>query len=110
MQGDDWRKAKEGPNHSWVWRSILKTLPLLVCGACFLVGNGEDIRVWDDPWVPSMANFIPSPATPAAPLESLKVKDLLADVSGQWNRQKVINSFDLESAEAILRIKVPEVT
>lgn len=46
-------------SHSWVWRSILSTYLLLKRGSCFLVGNGADIGIWDNLWIPDLSTFKP---------------------------------------------------
>jgi hypothetical protein len=38
---------------SYVWRSILKGLEVLKEGMIWRVGNGTNIRIWNDPWFPS---------------------------------------------------------
>jgi hypothetical protein len=37
---------------SYAWRSILKGLELLKEGLIWCIGNGERVRIWDDPWLP----------------------------------------------------------
>lgn len=54
-------EAISNPSGSWVWKSILKVKPLLNLGSCFVVGNGQSISVWDDPWIPMLSGFKPSP-------------------------------------------------
>jgi hypothetical protein len=38
---------------SYVWRSILKGLQVFKEGMIWRVGDGRNIRIWDDPWFPS---------------------------------------------------------
>ena len=47
-------EAPESPSGSYAWRSILKGREVLVRGARWRVGDGESIKVWDDPWLPSL--------------------------------------------------------
>jgi hypothetical protein len=44
--------AKKKDGMSYTWRSILKGLELLKKGIIWRIGNGEDVRIWEDPWVP----------------------------------------------------------
>ena len=37
---------------SYTWRSILKGMQLLKKGIIWRVGNGENIIIWSDPWIP----------------------------------------------------------
>ena len=43
--------AKESPNCSFVWRSIVAALPILKVGCCWRVRNGLSIRVSGDKWI-----------------------------------------------------------
>lgn len=36
---------------SYVWRSILKGVDLVKDGLIYRVGNGENIKIWSDPWI-----------------------------------------------------------
>jgi hypothetical protein len=38
---------------SYVWRSILKGLEVVKQGVIWRVGDGANIRIWCDPWVPN---------------------------------------------------------
>ena len=41
------------PNSSYVWKSMVATLPILKSGCCWRVGNGVPIRVHKDKWIPN---------------------------------------------------------
>ena len=43
--------AKESPNCSFVWKSIVATFPILKSGCCSRVGNGHSIRILGDKWI-----------------------------------------------------------
>ena len=45
--------ATLSPNSSFVWRSLLAAMPILKSGCCWRVGNGEEIRVRNDKWIPN---------------------------------------------------------
>jgi hypothetical protein len=38
-------------NMSYTWRSILKGVEVIKKGLVWRVGNGEEIKIWDDPWL-----------------------------------------------------------
>lgn len=76
-------------NASHGWRGILAGRDILRKGLGWIVGNGEDINVWNSPWL--------STSTPRCPLgppnkDSLnfKVKDLLCSQTLQWNRVEIL--------------------
>ncbi|PRQ56718.1 putative RNA-directed DNA polymerase [Rosa chinensis] len=68
---------------SYTWRSILLGRKVLEKGMRFQVGDGESIRVWDDPWVPVPYSFRPySPVMEG--LEELRVADLIDPITKDW--------------------------
>ena len=48
--------AKDNPGGSFAWRSILRGRDVLKKGVCWRVGTGENIKLWADPWLPSLEN------------------------------------------------------
>ena len=46
-------EAKESPNCSFVWKSIMAALPTLKFGCCWRVGSGHSIWVLGDKWIPN---------------------------------------------------------
>ena len=66
------------------WRSILLGRDILKKGLGWSVGNGVDIRLWQDPWLSLSHPKCPfGPPTLAA--SSLLVRDLLDPVTNEWN-------------------------
>jgi hypothetical protein len=45
--------AKPSVGMSYVWRSILKGLEVLKEDIIWRVGDGTNVRIWEDPWVPA---------------------------------------------------------
>ncbi|KAL5563568.1 hypothetical protein UlMin_033315 [Ulmus minor] len=87
------------------WKSALGTKDLILTGACYLVGNGDQISVWNDPWIPTINGFKPSPAVQAN-LGVSSVKDLILR-PGIWNWAKLNELFDPHIVEAITAIRIP---
>ena len=50
---------------------------LLAHSACMLVGNGNTVRIWKDPWIPDLPNFISSPREGTNPKMALIVSQLV---------------------------------
>ena len=47
-------KAPDNSNGSYASYSILKGREVLWKGAWWRMGNGETIKIWDYPWLPSL--------------------------------------------------------
>lgn len=73
-------------------------------GRCFVVGNGLDISVWSDPWVPNISGFKPAPLLPDQARLDFKVSDFIDPSTGQWDRPLIWPTFSHQHADAILKI------
>ncbi|WZZ38588.1 hypothetical protein YC2023_034847 [Brassica napus] len=90
-------------NASHGWRSIMAGRELLRKGLGWSVGDGEQIRIWDDPWLSSKTPVQPmGPANPES--ASLKVKDLLCPLTNKWEIEKIRRLLP-QYEDTILRIK-----
>lgn len=70
-----------------------------------MVGDGSEIYVWADPWLPSIPGFKHTPLRFAGLVgKDYKVKDLIDSHFGQWNRPLIQASFSPSDAETILKI------
>lgn len=78
MEGD----TKQNVSH-W-WRSIIAGKEVLKKGLGWLVGNGDSINIWSDPWLSTSKISTPVGPTTAENLH-LKVSDLLNPNSNEWN-------------------------
>ncbi|KAF7814503.1 reverse transcriptase [Senna tora] len=87
-----------------VWGSILEGRDLLLAGVCWRVGNGADISVWCDPWIPGRPSFKPLPV----PIEGVpldwSVRDLIHN--GRWRDDLLATFFAEEDRRVILKIPV----
>lgn len=66
------------------------------------VGNGESIRVWQDPWLSTDAPTLPIGPPPLG-AQNLMVNDLLCKVSNSWEIDK-IRRYRPFHEESILKI------
>ena len=73
-----------------------KCADILRKGVCFQVGNGRPIDIWDEPWVPWLSGFKPSPVQGGKKLPML-VGDLILPDSRTWDELKLKDIFDNES-------------
>ncbi|WVZ62142.1 hypothetical protein U9M48_011922 [Paspalum notatum var. saurae] len=97
-------QAKDGISYSW--RSILQGVELLKKGLVWRVGDGRQIRIWTDPWIPRGETR--RPATPRGNSLLTGVDELMDPISGGWDEQLVWDTFWREDAEAILSIPIGE--
>ena len=56
---EDWLQAEATKYASPIWKAIEGARVIVKKGACFLIGDGESVDIWLDPWVPWVHNFIP---------------------------------------------------
>jgi hypothetical protein len=108
LNGSLFMAASTPSSCSWLWKGILNTRDLLKIGTCTIIGNGEHTSVWEDPWIPTLENFIPSPSlTNPNPTNIYRVSDLISPTTHQWDREKIFTIFDPITAGKILNIHLP---
>jgi hypothetical protein len=90
---------------SYTWRSILKGVELLK-GLIWRIGNGENVNIWEDPWIPK--GLTRKPATPRGANILSIVSELINPVTGEWDEQLIAEIFWPEDASEILRIPIAD--
>lgn len=88
-----WLTATQKTRTSWIWKSIEDARTLLQKRACKLVGSGESILVWEDPWLPNEPGFSPCPASQQGD-SCLVVSQLMNQMKTGWNVTKLQQLFD----------------
>ncbi|CAH9109059.1 unnamed protein product [Cuscuta epithymum] len=96
-------EAKLGYNPSFVWRSILAAQEVVVAGSRRRVGNGKEISVWRDAWLPGKGTGKILSARPRGILD-MNVASLLLEDEKNWNVQRINSIFSEEEARAIQSI------
>lgn len=75
-------------NASHGWRSIIVGREILRKGLGWVIGSGDKVRIWKDPWL-SCAK----PTTPIGPPnqqdENMLVSDLLCPISNTWDTARI---------------------
>jgi hypothetical protein len=89
---------------SYTWRSIVHGRELLKEGLIWRVGNGENIDVWNQNWIPRSSIKRPVGSKPDQHVE--KVTELLLPGGGGWNSDKLNDVFYQADVEDILKIPV----
>ena len=96
-------KAKESSSGSYTWKSILQGRDVILDGACWRVGNGKSIKIWQHYWLPQK-----HPTKVLSPMvETMEevTKDCLIDKGTRmWNAEMVDGIFAPQEAEEIKNI------
>lgn len=90
---EDWLRAEPRKSASPTWRAIEEAKKLIVKGACFLLGDGKSIKVWDDPWVPWIEGFKLKPRIDDYHQLPIMVYHLLDHTSKAWDEDMVREIF-----------------
>ncbi|XP_065615736.1 uncharacterized protein LOC136061642 [Quercus suber] len=98
------KEAQIGCRPSYVWRSLVAAKDIVVCGARWVVGNRENVKIWEDRWIPTPDSFMV--VSPKTPLESEMVACLIDKETGSWDIDKVKGVFLPHEAEAILGMTI----
>lgn len=99
-------EARVSAGCSYSWRSIASSLPISNMAARWRVGNGEDIRVWLDRWIPREAFFMCIRRNTDSPGDLLVADLITAD--RRWNVELVREYCLEEDARLILSIPLSE--
>lgn len=96
-------EAQLGNKPSQVWRSFLAAKELVHSGVLWRVGDGRDINIWGDPWIPIPISFsVQSPRIDL--MGGMTVSSLIDQDTKQWNRTLIAEIFYPEEAAAITNI------
>lgn len=87
---------------SYIWRSILKGMNVVKEGMIWRVGSGENIKIWEDPWVP--ANPSRKLSTTQGAHLLTRVAELIDPVTNSWDIDLVNQTFSAADAANILII------
>ncbi|KAM6549548.1 hypothetical protein CsatB_021224 [Cannabis sativa] len=98
---DSYLSASLGNNPSFVWRSVWEAQQLVRKGVQWCIGDGSQINVLNEPWLPCHENpFVTSshPALGNALLQNLMGND------GSWDQEVLTDLFNARDRELILKI------
>jgi hypothetical protein len=96
-----------GNRLSQAWRSILAAKDLVKEGAIWRIGNGDDVRVWGDKWLPTpTSHSVQSPRINW--VEDMRVSSLINKDLKQWNSPLIASIFLPEEAEVITNIPLSQ--
>lgn len=104
---DNQLRAEPKKIASPTWRVIEDAKNLIVKGACYLLGDGKSINVWEDPWIPWIEVFKPQPRIEVCSQLPFKAHHLFDSSSKTWDANMINEIFASDSALAILTIPIP---
>lgn len=99
--------AELGSKPSFTWRSLHGARWVVDKGTRWLVGNGESINVWTSPWIPRPRGFRVV-TTSGSDNASLKVSHVINNLSREWNKELLYETFLPIDVELILSIPLSE--
>ena len=90
-------EAKDVPNSSFIWKSLMVAQLILKKGYCWRVGDGSSIRALQDKWIPNYTiNMILH--MPSGVDRVLQVCDLINWTCHGWDRERIGSMFHREEA------------
>jgi len=102
----DLLNVQEGPGMSYSWRSIVRGVKALKDGLIWRVGDGTNINIWLDPWIPD--GVTRRPITPRGQTLLTKVSALIDPITGTWDRVLIEEVFWEEDWKRILSIPIKQ--
>jgi hypothetical protein len=99
-------EAELGSSPSKIWRAILDGREVLQQGLIKRIGTGEETNIWDTNWVPRDGFLRPVTCAlePGGVQKPQLVSELIDNMNGTWNQEKLAQVFLPMDAEAIASI------
>lgn len=89
-------EVAEVKNVSPIWRAIEKAEKIVAKGACYLIGDGQSVIQWRDPWVPWIDDYMPRPRDDSISLDPLMGSSLIDSSTHCWKQDKLTEQFDTD--------------
>ncbi|XP_065629740.1 uncharacterized protein LOC136067578 [Quercus suber] len=104
---NNWLSHSYHGHASPFWKSLLGIKHIIAKAACIVLGNGDSIRIWSDPWILDLPGYIPSPKVDADLDLALVVSQLFSSDHSRWDIHKLNYFFDETVVDLILKIPIP---
>ncbi|XP_024199817.1 uncharacterized protein LOC112203016 [Rosa chinensis] len=88
-------EAELGDSPSFSWRSIIQGRSTLHAGVKWRIGDGRQVHIWQDNWVPNCHKYL---IQKPAECNVLHVSDLIETETRQWKTALIRNTFHPEVA------------
>ncbi|KAL5581946.1 hypothetical protein UlMin_014388 [Ulmus minor] len=102
LRSASFRSVEASHSDSPFWKAVIHSRSTLLRGACFRIGDGSSINIWEDPWVPRCQEF--KPQARLGQIGAACMVKYLISPSRQWDTPKVLSMFHPSDANAILSI------
>lgn len=102
--GNKLLQAKLKSGSSYTWQSVLAGLDCFKRGYIWRVGDGSQINIWNDNWIPSSHNM--KILTPRGNILVSTVNELISPIDGRWDEQLIRSLFWPVDAHRILQIPI----
>ena len=98
-------RANTESSSSYVWTSISAARKLLLLGIRQKIHSGYEVKVWEDPWIPTT---LARPAIPVAPVmhPNIRVSNLTNQVSKDWDVGLLENYGNLDDIPLIRSLAI----
>ncbi|KAL0404010.1 UNVERIFIED_CONTAM: hypothetical protein Sradi_2041800 [Sesamum radiatum] len=93
---------------SWVWPDIVKSARTLQLGICLPVSMRSALKIWEDPWIPSIDSYKPTKPPNPNPNWPLMVKDLIDRSGNMWKLDLITKMFPGAIVNEIRKIQIPD--
>ncbi|XP_019198269.1 PREDICTED: uncharacterized protein LOC109192130 [Ipomoea nil] len=102
---DTFSEAYLGNNPSFCWRSIMAAKSMVCSGVWRRIGNGQDTRIWDHPWLQDEQEPMIQTEMPPQ-LANARVAGLIDQDTGTWDASILSDIFVPEDLSRIMKIPV----
>lgn len=102
----DFLQSKLGNSPSFIWRSVFAAKDVLLAGARWRIGSGEDIKIVGQPWLQDEAN--PCITTVSQSILNQTVSSLMVVGRREWDTDIVCDIFNEGDTNAIINTRLEE--
>ncbi|XP_048605821.1 uncharacterized mitochondrial protein AtMg00310-like [Brassica napus] len=98
-------RVNSASSPSYVWTSISTARMLLLLGNRQKIHSGYEVKVWEDPWIPTTHA---RPAVPVAPIihPNMRVSDLINQGTKEWDVGLLENYVNLDDIPLIRSLAI----
>ncbi|KAF7843116.1 reverse transcriptase [Senna tora] len=98
-------EARKGARASWGWSSLIVGRDALKLDLGWRVGDGEQIRIFGDRWLPSLEDSKLSSSSPNPDWDDRRVSSIIQE--GRWKLDDVEDFLSRDEVNAILGMPIP---